>query len=57
MLFDISGFDKPFDEYPLLYHNFQDGKIQCVKNMDDAVLLGIANDGFINGLLYQECFK
>lgn len=54
MLFDISGFDKPFDEYPLLYHNFQDGKIQCVKNMDDAVLLGIANDGFINGLLYHH---
>lgn len=53
-LFDISGFDKPFESYPLIYHNFKDGKIQCVKNMDDALLLGITNDGFLNGLLYYH---
>lgn len=54
MLFDISGFNNPFEDYPLLYHNFKDGKIQCIKNMDDAELLGITNDGFINGLLYYH---
>lgn len=53
-LFDISGFDKPFDDYPLLYHNFQDAKIQCVKNMDEAQILGIENNGFLNGLLYYH---
>lgn len=53
-LFDISGFDKPFESYPLLYHNFQDGKIQCVKNMDDALLLGIENNAFLNGLVYYH---
>lgn len=53
-LFDISGFDKPFDAYPLLYHNFKDGKLQCIKNMDDALLLGIENDGFLNGLVYYH---
>ena len=54
MLFDISGFEKPFEKYPLLYHNFKDNKIQCVKNMDDALLLGIENDGFLNGMLYHH---
>ena len=53
-LFDTSGFDKPFDGFPLLYHNFKDGQIQCVKNMDDALLLGIKNDGFLNNLLYYH---
>lgn len=53
-LFDTSGFDKPFDGFPLLYHNFKDGQIQCIKNMDDALLLGIKNDGFLNNLLYYH---
>lgn len=53
-LFDISGFNKPFERYPVLYNNFKDGKIQPIKNMDDAVLLGIENDGFLNGLLYHH---
>lgn len=53
-LFDISGFTNPFDDYPLLYHNFKDSQIQCVRNMDDALLLGIENDGFMNGLLYYH---
>lgn len=53
-LFDISGFDKPFEGYPILYHNFKERKLQCVKNMDDALLLGIENDGFLNGLLYYH---
>ena len=54
LLFDISGFEKPFDSYPLLYHNFKNGTVQCIKNMDDAVLLGIIDDGFMNGVLYYH---
>ena len=53
-LFDISGFEEPFKSYPLLYNNFKDNKIQSVKNMDDATLLGIENNGFLNGLLYYH---
>ena len=53
-LFDTSGFEKPFDGFPLLYHNFKDGQIQCIKNMDDALLLGIKNDGFLNNLIYYH---
>lgn len=53
-LFDISGFDKPFESYPVLYYHFKDNKIQCINNMDDAVLLGIKDDGFLNGLLYYH---
>lgn len=57
MLFDISGFTNPFENYPLLFHNFKDGKIQSIKNMSDAELLGIANDGFMNGVLYYHISK
>lgn len=49
-LFDISGFPDCFNSYPLLYNNFKDGQIQCIKNMDEAQLLGI-EDGFLNGLV------
>lgn len=54
ILFDLSGFDDPFNGYPLLYHNFKDNQVKCIKNMDDAVLLGIVNDGFLNGMLYYH---
>lgn len=54
MLFDISGFADPFDGYSLLYNNFKDNQVQCIKNMDDAQLLGIENNGFLNGLLYYH---
>lgn len=53
-LFDTSGFEKPFEAYPMLYHNFKEGKIQCIKNMDDALLLGIDNDSFLNGMVYYH---
>lgn len=54
ILFDISGFDNPFDDYTQLYFNFKDNKVQCIKNMDDALLLGIENNGFLNGMLYYH---
>lgn len=54
MLFDISGFNDPFNGYSLLYSNFKDNKVQCVKNMDDAWLLGIEDNDFLNGLLYYH---
>ena len=53
-LFDISGFQNPFSQYPLLYHNFKDGKAQCIYNMDDASVLGIQEDGFMNNMLYYH---
>lgn len=54
MLFDISGFENPFDGYPLLYSSFGDSQVQCVKNMDDALLLGIDTDSFLGGLLHYH---
>lgn len=53
-LFDISGFEKPFDSHPILYYHFGNNKIQCINNMDDALLLGIEDDDFLNGLLYYH---
>ena len=54
MLFDISGFQEPFSAYPLISHNFKDGKVQCIYNMDDAEALGIIQDGFLNNMLYYH---
>lgn len=53
-LFDISGFQKPFESYPVLYYHFKNNTIQCINNMDDALLLGIKDEGFLNGLLYYH---
>ncbi len=53
-LFDISGFEKPFDSHPILHYHFGNNKIQCINNMDDALLLGIEDDDFLNGLLYYH---
>lgn len=54
MVFDINGYSNPFEKYPLLYDNFKDNKVQLISNMDEALLLGIQNDGFLNGLLYHH---
>lgn len=54
MLFDISGFDNPFDGYPLMYNLFKNGTIQSVKSIDDAVMLGIAEESFLNGMFYYH---
>lgn len=54
MLFDISGFTNPFDGFSLLHSSFGNNKVQCIKNMDDAYLLGIENNDFLNGLLYYH---
>lgn len=53
-LIDISGFGKPFADYPVLYNNFHDGKVQCVHNMDEASILGITDNDFLNGLLFYH---
>lgn len=54
MLFDTSGFVDPFENYPLLYNCFNNAKVQCIHNMDEASLLGIVDDGFMNGVLYYH---
>lgn len=54
ILFDTSGFTDPFNGYSLLYHSFCDNKLQCIKNMDDALLLGIEDNDFLNGLVYYH---
>lgn len=54
MLFDISGFKDPFSGYPALYNVFKDNTVQCIKNMDDASLLGILDNGFLNGMFYYH---
>lgn len=53
-LIDISGFDNPFESFPLIYQNFKDGKVQCINNMIEAERLGLGDNGFLNGLMYYH---
>lgn len=53
-LFDISNFENPFNGFTQLYLNFKDGQIQRISNMDEALMLGIKNDGFLNNLVYYH---
>ena len=54
MLFDTDGFEDVFKNYPLLYSNFKDGQVCCINNMDEASILGITDDGFMNGVVYHH---
>lgn len=54
IIIDISGFNDPFADYPMIYHNFAERKVQKITNMDEASVLGIENNGFLNGLLYYH---
>lgn len=54
MIFDVSGFENPFQDYPVLYANFHDGNVVCINNLDEASLLGIVDNNFMNGLLYYH---
>lgn len=54
MVFDISGFSDPFSGYAKLYSNFKGGAVQSVNNMDEASMLGIEDNGFLNGMVYYH---
>ncbi len=57
ILFDISGFTNPFNNFRQVHDYFGNNKIQLVSGVDDLNKMGIRNDGtsgFLNGLAYYH---
>lgn len=54
MLFDLSGFKKPFDDYYAIRQYFGDGQTQLIHNMEEASDMGLWNNQFMNGLAYYH---
>lgn len=54
ILFDISCFENPFEQYPVLYNNFKNNTVHCIHSMDEAKAIGIDDNGFLNGVLYYH---
>lgn len=56
-MFDISGFDNPFNGFPQVREYFGAQQVRLVNNMDDLEALGIkdeGNSGFLYGLAYYH---
>lgn len=54
MLFDISGFDAPFEGHLQLIENFGSSQVQLINSLDDAAALGLKDDSFLNGLVWHH---
>ena len=54
VLFDISGFHLPFEDYDTIYNNFGSEQVQLINNLEEANKLGLGNNGFMNGLVYYH---
>jgi len=54
MLFDISGFDNPFDDYLDIYYSFGSGQVVQINSLNDAIELGLGDNNFLNGLVYYH---
>lgn len=54
ILFDLSGFETPFAQYPLLQMSFGDGSVQLIHNLIEASGLGLADNDFMNGVPYYH---
>lgn len=54
MLFDLSGFNKPFEDYYAVRQFFGNGETQCVHNMEEAENCGLWKNDFMNGVPYYH---
>lgn len=54
ILFDLSGFDSPFDGFPMIGDNFANRQVKLINNMYEAEYLGIFDNGFMNGVAYYH---
>lgn len=57
ILFDISGFSNPFDNFPYIFESFGNQQVNLVNNMSEVEALGIKDEGqkgFLNGLAYYH---
>lgn len=57
IIFDIGGVlngNAVFDNYSVAKSNFANNKVQKVKNLQEAVSLGITQNGILNGIAYYH---
>lgn len=57
MLFDYGLNPNAFDNYPVLQQNFGDEQLQEIGSMEEALQLGLSNNGFMNGVPYYHLSK
>lgn len=54
MLFDLSGFSHPFQDYYPIQRYFGKQETQLIHNMEEAASMGIWDNSFMNGLPYYH---
>lgn len=54
LLFDISDFYRPFDNYPLLQQHFGNGETHLINNLTEAAMFGLCDDKFMQGVPYYH---
>ena len=52
LLFDVSDFFKPFDDYPLLQQCFGNEQTRLINNLTEASLYGLCDENFMAGVPY-----
>lgn len=54
LLFDLTFFQRPFDDYPLIKQCFDNDEIHVINNMNEAAMYGLSDNQFMNGVPYYH---
>ena len=54
LLFDLTFFQNPFDDYPLIQQFFGNEETHVIKNMTEAAMYGLTDNQFMNGVPYYH---
>ncbi len=54
LLFDLTFFQNPFDDYPLIKQFFGNEETHVIKNMTEAAMYGLTDNQFMNGVPYYH---
>lgn len=54
LLFDLTFFQNPFDDYPLIQQFFGNEETHVINNLTEAVMYGLTDNQFMNGVPYYH---
>ena len=54
LLFDLTYFQNPFDDYPLIQQFFGNEETHVVNNLTEAAMYGLSDNQFMNGVPYYH---
>lgn len=54
LLFDLTYFQNPFDDYPLIQQFFDNEETHVINNMTEAAMYGLTDNQFMNGVPYYH---